>query len=255
MELNYKTYGSGQPLIILHGLLGSLDNWQTLGRQFAENFTVFIIDQRNHGRSPHSAEFNYELLAEDLNEFMEEHFISSAHILGHSMGGKTAMYFAMKYPEKVEKLIVADIAPVVYEEGHKIIFDALLSVNLKTAENREEIDAQLKTQIPNYGVRQFLMKGLTRNEERELSWKFNLKDIWANYTNILQTFESDHHFDGKTLFIKGEKSDYILPEYQATIKKYFPNSKTEVIPKVGHWLHAENPELFYKIANEFLETN
>lgn len=253
MKLNFKTFGQGQPLIILHGLLGSLDNWQTLGKQFAEHYSVFIIDQRNHGRSPHSEAFSYPILADDLAAFMDENFISSAHILGHSMGGKTAMYFAMKYPDKVDKLIVADIAPVKYPEGHKVIFDALFSVDLKNVENRNEIDDQLKKTIPQFGVRQFLMKGLTRNEDRELTWKFNLKDLWANYTKILDTFETDEEFDHKTLFIKGANSDYILDEYHDDILKYFPEASFATIENAGHWLHAEKPKVFYEIAIAFLQ--
>ena len=252
MELNYKEFGQGEPIIILHGLFGTLDNWQTIGKQLAENFTVFLIDQRNHGKSPHSEAFSYPILADDLAEFMDEHFISSAHILGHSMGGKTAMYFAMKYPEKVDKLIVADIAPVQYEEGHKAIFDALFSVDLKNVANRNEIDEQLKKQIPQFGVRQFLMKGITRNEDRELSWKFNLKDLWENYSNILDTFKSEDEFDHETLFIKGEKSDYILEEYHTTILKYFPKAKFVSIENAGHWLHAENPKKFFELSMVFL---
>lgn len=254
MTLNYKTFGQGQPLIILHGLLGSLDNWQTIGKQLAENYSVFIIDQRNHGKSPHSAEFNYELLAEDLHEFMEEHFISSAHILGHSMGGKVAMCFALKYPDMVDKLIIADIAPVQYEEGHKDIFDALFSIDLSQEDNRNEIDEKLKLKIPNFGVRQFLMKGLTRNDEKELAWRFNLKDIWANYQEILKAFETDEQFDEKTLFIKGEKSNYIIDEYKKDILKYFPKSNIVVISNVGHWLHAEKPQEFFETVNSFLNS-
>lgn len=252
MKLNFKTFGQGQPLIILHGLLGSLDNWQTLGKQFAEHYSVFLIDQRNHGKSPHSSAFSYPLLADDLAAFMEDNFISSAHILGHSMGGKTAMYFAMKYPDKLDKLIIADIAPVQYSQGHKVIFDALFSVDLKYVANRNEIDEQLKQQIPQFGVRQFLMKGLTRNDDRELSWKFNLVDIWANYENILDIFDCEETFDHETLFIKGEKSDYILDEYHQAILKYFPEATFAQIENAGHWLHAENPKKFYKLSIDFL---
>ena len=253
MTLNYKTFGQGQPLIILHGLLGSLDNWQTIGKELSENYTVFIVDQRNHGKSPHSDNFNYDLLSEDLYEFMDEHFISSAHILGHSMGGKTAMYFAMKYPEKIDKLIIADIAPVQYEEGHNEIFEALFSIDLSQEDNRNEIDDKLKLKIPNYGVRQFLMKGLTRNDDKELAWKFNVKAIWENYKEILKTFDTDAHFDNETLFIKGQNSDYILDEYKNDILKYFPKAKFATIEGVGHWLHAEKPKEFFELVDEFLE--
>lgn len=252
MQLNYKSFGQGEPLIILHGLLGSLDNWQTLGKQLAENFTVFLIDQRNHGKSPHCKTFNYEVLAEDLLHFMEEHHIHSSHILGHSMGGKTAMYFAIENPDKVNQLIVADIAPVEYPVGHQQIFDALLSIDLNLYNNRKDIEAKLQEKVPEFGVRQFLMKGLTRNEDRALTWKFNLQDIWAGYKNILQTFDSDEVFEQETLFIKGEKSNYILPQYEKDIATHFPHFTIETIQGAGHWLHAEKPKEFLAIVNQFL---
>lgn len=254
MKLNFKTFGQGEPLIILHGLLGSLDNWQTLGKRFAENYTVFLIDQRNHGKSPHDALFNYEVLAEDLLAFMDDNYIHSANILGHSMGGKTAMKFAVDNPDKVQKLIVADIAPVKYQEGHKVIFDALFSVDLSTVKSRKDVEAQLALTIKEFGIRQFLMKGLTRDKDRKFVWKFNLDDIWASYNNIIDTFEDpDAEFDGETLFIKGKNSNYILDEYLVAIEKYFPNYQLKTIENAGHWLHAEQPEMFFKIVNDFLE--
>lgn len=254
MKLNFKTYGQGEPLIILHGLLGSLDNWQTLGKQFAENYTVFIIDQRNHGKSPHAKEFNYQVLADDLLEFMDDNHLYSANILGHSMGGKTAMNFAVENPDRVQKLIIADIAPVKYKEGHKAIFDALFSVDLEKISSRKEVEAQLALTIKEFGIRQFLMKGLTRNKDRKFIWKFNLEDIWASYNDIIDTFYlPDAEFDGETLFIKGENSNYILDEYLPEIEKYFPNYTLEIIENTGHWLHAEQPKIFYDLVNNFLQ--
>jgi esterase len=253
MQLNFKTYGSGKPLIILHGLLGSLDNWQTLSKQYAAHYTVFVLDQRNHGKSPHTDAFSYDLLVEDLFTFMDDNFISSASIIGHSMGGKTAMYFALKYPEKVDKLIIADIAPMQYEEGHNTIFEALLSLDLENYDTREDIEAHLKIKIPEYGIRQFLMKGLTRNERKEFEWKFNLKSLWANYENILVGINTDEIFKGKVLFLKGAHSDYISKSSEIEILKYFPNAKISAIANAGHWLHAENPLDFYKETIHFLQ--
>jgi len=254
MKLNFKTYGEGQPLIILHGLLGSLDNWATLAKKFAEDYTVFVIDQRNHGKSPHSKEFNYQVLSDDLLEFMDEHYISSAHILGHSMGGKTAMNFAVENPEKVDKLIIADIAPVRYTGGHKFIFDALFSVDLATVKSRKEVENQLEKYIKEFGIRQFLMKGLTRNAERQFIWKFNIKDIWDSYENIIDTFDSsDAVFNEETLFIKGENSNYIIKDYFSVIEPIFPKYTLKTIKNTGHWLHAEQPLAFYKIVTDFLK--
>lgn len=253
MKLNFKTYGQGEPLIILHGLLGSLDNWSTLGKKFAENYTVFIVDQRNHGKSPHSSDFNYQLLVDDLHEFMEDNHIYSANILGHSMGGKTAMYFAMEHPDKVDKLIVADIAPMQYPMGHQQVFEALFSVDLNKVKTRNEVDQKLQDYIQDFGVRQFLMKGLTRNKERNFIWKFNVVEIWESYKEILKTFDLDLIFEGETLFIRGANSDYIKDEYLSIIEEHFPNNDLKTIENAGHWLHAEQPEIFFNIVIDFLQ--
>jgi len=252
MKLNYKIYGQGEPIIILHGLLGSLDNWATIAKNLARNYMVFTIDQRNHGKSPHSDIFNYDVLREDLFEFMEDNFINKAHLLGHSMGGKTVMNFALEYPDKVDKLIVADIAPVKYYEGHKNIFDALFSIDLKKTRSRKEVDEQLSKYINHFGIRQFLMKGLTKNKDKQFIWKFNIDAIWNSYKNIIDNTNEDVDFEGETLFIKGGNSDYIIDEYLPEIKKYFPNYTLSTIKNTGHWLHAEKPDEFLEILNNFL---
>lgn len=251
MQLNHKVFGSGEPLIILHGLLGSLDNWQTLAKKYAEHFTVFIIDQRNHGKSPHSDDFSYDILVEDLKEFCDQNYIFNTHLLGHSMGGKVAMQFALKYPDYIDKLIIADIAPVRYKPGHNEIFEALRKVNLAKVESRNDVDKLLTEGIPNYGVRQFLMKGLTRGVNKEFVWKFNLESLWNNYDDILGTFETPDQFDEECLFISGSRSSYVIPKYYPLIDEYFPQSIKEAID-AGHWLHAEAPDLFYKITLDFL---
>ena len=160
MELNHKTFGAGDPIIILHGLFGTLDNWQTVAKKLAEHFMVYIVDQRNHGRSAHVEGQNYKLMAEDLADFMEENWMHNAHIIGHSMGGKTAMQFAADYPDMLNKLVVVDIAPKAYEGGHQTIFDALLSVNMEKVQTRKEVEEQLSKYIDDAGVRLFLMKNL-----------------------------------------------------------------------------------------------
>jgi len=253
MNLNFKTFGSGEPLIILHGLLGSLDNWQTLAKKYAQHYTVFIIDQRNHGKSPHSSEFSYDLMVEDLVEFCEQHHIYSTNLLGHSMGGKVVMQFAIENPDMVNKLIVADIAPVKYKAGHNDIFNALHSVDLSKMTSRKDVENILSKTISSFGVRQFLLKGLTRAEDLSFEWKFNLNSLWNNYPKILDTFsEEDNQFEGKTLFVNGEKSHYVLPEYYPIIKKYFPNYQLKTIEDASHWLHAEKPKEFFEITNNFL---
>ena len=253
MELNYKEFGQGDPIIILHGLFGTSDNWQTIAKKIAENYSVYIIDQRNHGRSPHDDEFNYKVMAEDLKNFMESHWMYSARIIGHSMGGKTAMQFATDYPDMVEKLVVVDIANESYEGGHEVIFNALLGLDLEKTTSRKEADASLETQIDDFGVRQFLLKNLTRNKEGKYVWKMNLPIIHQNYQAILSKIEGDEIYEGATLFIKGGLSKYITETNFETTKHFFPNAKLETIENVGHWVHAEAPKELLEILEIFLE--
>lgn len=253
MELNYKEFGQGDPIIILHGLFGTSDNWQTLAKKLAENYSVYIIDQRNHGRSPHDDEFNYKVMAEDLKNFLESNWIYSARIIGHSMGGKTAMQFATDYPDMVEKLVIVDIANENYEGGHESIFNALLSLDLEKIESRKEADAFLETQIDDFGVRQFLLKNLTRSKEGKYIWKMNLPVIHQNYQAILSKIEGDEIFEGATLFVKGGLSKYITETNFETTKEFFPNANLKIIENVGHWVHAEAPKELLEILGIFLE--
>lgn len=252
LELNYKTFGQGDPIIILHGMFGTLDNWQTIARQLAEEYTVYLIDQRNHGRSPHHDDFNYPVLAEDLHHFMESHWIHHAHIIGHSMGGKTAMQFALDYSDMVDKLIVVDIAPKNYKGGHQVIFDALFSVDLEKMETRKEVDTKLAELIDEVGVRQFLMKNLTRKKEGGFTWKMNLPVIYKNYQAILGTIENTDTFEEPTLFIRGERSKYILDEDEPLLKEFFPNAELATVAGAGHWVHAEAPKVLLEMMEEFL---
>ena len=252
IKLNFKSFGNGEPLIILHGLLGSLDNWQTMAKKLAEDFTVFIVDQRNHGKSPHTDEFNYDLLSEDLLNFMYENHIFNAHLLGHSMGGKVVMQFATEHNDMVNKLIVADIAPVKYPSGHDAIFEALCGVDLSKASSRQEVDEVLQKNISDLAVRQFLMKGLTRKEDKSFTWKYNLVSLENNYERILDTFEKGV-YEGDTLFIKGANSKYIQEKNFDKMKMHFPNYQLKTIENAGHWLHAEQPDDFYQSIIEFLK--
>ncbi len=178
MNLNYKTIGEGQPLIILHGLLGMLDNWQSISRQFADYHQVFIIDQRNHGRSPHDELIDYPSMAEDLHDFLHEHDLQQVNIMGHSMGGKTAMQFAHTYPERVNRLIVVDIAPKTYPPGHQTIFEALLGVELDKVASRADVEEVLAAKIKEERIRLFLLKNLTRTKQGAYRWKVNLEAIY-----------------------------------------------------------------------------
>jgi pimeloyl-ACP methyl ester carboxylesterase len=254
LELNYKTFGQGDPLIILHGLFGTLDNWQTLGKKLAEHYTVYLVDQRNHGRSPHDEAHTYAAMAEDLHHFMESHWIFKAHILGHSMGGKTAMAFARIYPDMVDKLVVVDIAPKAYAGGHEEIFKALQSLDLSAIDSRGEAEDALKAQISNLGIRQFLLKNLTRSKSGDYRWKMNLDALWSHYQDILDTLPGQHPpFEGPTLFVRGGKSDYIQDSDSAVLEQYFPNYQLKTIEKAGHWVHAEAPKALQQALEAFLE--
>lgn len=253
MKLNYKEFGQGDPVIILHGLFGTSDNWQTLAKKLAEHYSVFLLDLRNHGRSFHDDEFNYKVMAEDLKDFMESHWIYSARIIGHSMGGKVAMQFALSHPDMVENLVVVDIANERYEGGHEVIFNALLNLDLENVASRKEADTFLKAQIKDSGVRQFLLKNLTRNKAGKYIWKMNLPVIYQNYQAILSKIEGEDVFDGATLFVKGGLSKYITETNFESTKRFFPNAKLETIENVGHWVHASAPKELLKILENFLE--
>lgn len=243
MELNYKSFGQGDPVIILHGLFGTLDNWQTIARALAEEYLVFIIDQRNHGRSPHVPGMSYPLLAEDLREFMESHWMYRAHIVGHSMGGKTAMQFALSYPDMVNRLAVIDIAPKEYEGGHEVIFDALLSLPLDKIDSRQEAESFLAERINDPGVLQFLLKNLSRNTDGRYAWKMNLPVLHQHYRDILGPVTGDAPFDDPVLFLRGGQSPYIqLPEDEVVIRNLFPQAGVQTVAGAGHWVHAEAPQ-------------
>jgi len=252
MQLNYKEFGQGNPIIILHGLFGTLDNWQTIAKKLAENNTVYIIDQRNHGRSPHADELDYPTMSEDLQQFMEDKWIYEAVIIGHSMGGKTAMQFALDYPDMVDKLVVVDIAPKAYEGGHQIIFEALLALDLDKLDNRKEADAFLAERIPEFGVRQFLLKNLSREKDGGYRWKMNLPAIHNNYQKILAAIESEEVFDAPTLFIRGEKSGYIEERDVEATKESFPQMLLTTVENAGHWVHAEQPKALLSLIQDFL---
>jgi pimeloyl-ACP methyl ester carboxylesterase len=252
IELNYKEFGQGNPVIILHGLFGTLDNWQTIGRQLGEHFNVYTIDQRNHGRSPHTDDFNYTILANDLQYFMESHWIYKAHIVGHSMGGKTAMEFSLQYPDMVDKLVILDIAPKNYAGGHEEILDTLNAIDLDKIQDRKEAEALMMERIPTFGTRQFLLKNLTRNAETQaFEWKMNLPVLQKEYQHILGNI-SDGKYDGETLFVRGRNSDYIQDDEIENIKKYFPNMILETIEDAGHWIHAEQPKILLDMMQQFL---
>jgi esterase len=253
MQLNYKVLGQGDPIIILHGLFGMLDNWQTLARKLAEKYTVFIVDQRNHGRSPHTETHDYPSMAEDLCLFMESQFVLKAHIIGHSMGGKTAMQFATHYPDMVDHLVIVDIAPKTYPAGHDAIFTALLDLDLAKAENRKEVGEQLAVNIADIGVRQFIMKNIVRDPERGFRLRMNLPVIHRDYQKILNNLEMDDSFEGPSLFVRGGRSPYVQESDLADIQEFFPQARLETVANSGHWVHAEQPEALLELLFSFLQ--
>ncbi|WP_350285022.1 alpha/beta fold hydrolase [uncultured Croceitalea sp.] len=251
--LHSKIMGNGRPLLILHGFLGMSDNWKTLGNQYAENgFEVHLIDQRNHGKSFHSQDFDYEFLAEDLNAYIQYKTITSPILLGHSMGGKTAMQFACTHADLVSKLIVADIAPKYYPPHHQEIINGLLSLDFNEITTRKEADGALAEHLTDFGIRQFLLKNLYWVEKGKLGFRFNLDTLRHKMEEIGENISSIATYQGPTLFLRGDRSEYILPTDFENIKKHFPSTTIDTVMNAGHWLHAENPKEFFSKTMTFI---
>ena len=248
-----KIEGSGKPLLILHGFLGMSDNWKTLGTQFATDFQVHVLDLRNHGRSLHSEDFSYEIMAQDVYEYCQAHNLENINIIGHSMGGKVAMLLATTHPELVSKLIVADIVPKFYPEHHQDILAGLNAVDFSKKPSRSDVEEIMEKYIPDFGTRQFLMKNLFWLEPGQLAFRFNLAVFNHKMDEIGVPLPENSIFEKPTLFIRGGKSNYILDSDFENIKQHFPDSSIETIPNVGHWLHAENPTEFYQKVSSFLK--
>lgn len=252
MQLNFKKLGSGDTLIILHGFMGSLDNWQSLANEFAKSFEVYLIDARNHGKSPHTATHSIAEMVEDLFDFMHQQHISKAHIIGHSMGGKVAMQFAVNYPNCVNKLVVADIAAKKYGRGHDDVFEALYAIDLKKIQARKQAEEAMLPHVSEFGTRQFLLKNLERLENGNYQWKMNLDVLYRDYDEITNEVSSNNRVHIPILFLKGELSRYIKSEDWEQIQSIFPMAELSEISKAGHWLHADNPKEFYEKVMVFL---
>jgi pimeloyl-ACP methyl ester carboxylesterase len=253
MILHSNILGEGKPFMILHGFLGMSDNWKTLGNRFSEaGFQVHLVDQRNHGRSFHDNEFNYEVLTEDLKAYCDHYQLNDIVLLGHSMGGKTAMLFATVYPESVSKLIVADISPRFYPTHHDAILEGLSNLDFSELKSRGEADKVLSAYVPDFGTRQFLLKNLYWIEKGKLALRINLDTLKENVNEIGEALPMHARFDKPTLFLRGDKSEYVAQEDRTIISRHFPQAKTETIANAGHWLHAENPTDFYNSVMRFL---
>ena len=252
MDLHAKIMGQGPALLVLHGLFGTSDNWVSLARDWAKHYTVILPDLRNHGRSPHHPEMGYEAMTDDLLRLLEREWVHRAFVIGHSMGGKVAMHLALGHPDLVERLLVADIAPKAYPGGHEEIFRALQGLPVAELTNRPEAEELLLASIPDEAVVQFLLKNLARAEEGGFRWKMNLEAIARHYPAILAAVPADASYDRPTLFLRGERSRYILDDDLPAIREQFPASRLETIPGAGHWLHADRPALFDVAVRDFL---
>lgn len=266
MELFYRNFGKGPPLIIVHGLYGASDNWLSIGKELASDYDVYLVDQRNHGQSPHSDTHNYQAMRDDLILFMDQHDLRKAILVGHSMGGKTVMFLAEAYPERVDSLIVIDISPTTCHTDdqssqartHTEIVNGMLSVDFSHVERREDVDDQLAHTIHSRRIRSFLMKNVLRTPEGNYHWKLNAAVIGKDLSSIFEGIDLSKYSHGTgiigfpVLFIRGEESDYISDDCIPDIKQIFPMAEIVTIPQAGHWLHVEQPDLLVKTVRYFL---
>lgn len=253
--LHAKVYAQdalSTPLLVFHGLFGMLDNWGTFGREMSDTYPVHLLDLRNHGKSFHSEEMSHELMAEDILYYMNQNKIDKAHLLGHSLGGKAVMQFALTYPERVQKLIVVDIAPKAYPPHHQGIIKALESIDFQKVTSRKEVEDQLKGFIRELPVIQFLLKNLHWVDTHRLGWRFNLPALSRHYSQYVGRAVRTGVYPGQTLFISGADSHYILPQDALGLRQQFPAYTLETIEGAGHWVQAEKPKEFLKVVRDFL---
>lgn len=254
MKLFFQRYGEGDALIVLHGLFGMSDNLAPIGKKLVDRRCVLLPDQRNHGRSPHDADVSYSALAQDILQLMDDEGIERADVLGHSMGGKVAMQLAVLWPERLHRVIVADIAPVRYPQHHDLVFAGLFAVRDARCSTRPEVDQVLASFVSDLGTRQFLAKSLLRDENNVLQWRFNIDALHRNYDAIRAAPVAGQPFDGPSLVIKGAESNYILPEHREAIARYLSRADFQVVEGAGHWLHAEKPVEFTTLVANFLDS-
>ncbi|MDZ7749319.1 MAG: alpha/beta fold hydrolase [Halofilum sp. (in: g-proteobacteria)] len=251
MELHARIQGDGPPLVLLHGLFGSNENLGGVARALADRFSVYGLDLRNHGRSPHGRRMDYPTLAADVRETLDAHALDRPAVLGHSLGGKTAMELALSTPERVSRLVVVDIAPIAYDHRHDQELEALHGLDLAALRSRADADEALAGQIPNPAIRQFLLKNLVRGDDG-FEWRIPLGTIHAEYASIAAAPPSTGPYDGPALFVRGGNSDYMPDTAESAIRERFPNARIETIPDAAHWLHVDAPEVFLNLVGSFL---
>lgn len=251
MKLHYQTFGQGQPLILLHGLFGSSDNWGTVAKHFAQTFQVITVDLRNHGKSPHHDSQQYTDMADDLLELCDLLNLTSIHLLGHSLGGKVAMQFATQHPERVKQLVIVDMAIRAYADEHTHLMDAMLSIDLTTMQSRSEVDKALSNRIQQAAVRQFLLMNLVKSNSA-LTWRINLPALKANYPAMQKAVCESAYYEKSCLFIRGKHSEYIQDSDINHIKDHFINAEFTSLA-TGHWVHAEHPQAFIAAVATFLQ--
>jgi esterase len=253
MKLFYREVGQGQPIVILHGIFGSSDNWLTQARILSPRYRVITVDLRNHGQSGHSDEFDYQSMVSDIENFLSEMALVDPIIIGHSMGGKVAMNFAVAHPGKLSRLIVVDIAPKPYNLEHYVIIDGLKAIPIDRLSSRQEADAVLSQFVQETDVRQFLLKNLQRKPEGGFTWKINLPVIDKHLSNIGYDLQYKGTFDKPTLFIRGGRSKYVLDEDMNRIKEIFPSAELATLD-TGHWVQAEKPQEFVDVVENWLRS-
>ncbi len=250
-SIDYSVRGEGQPLVLLHGLFGSRENLGAIAKDLSEHFCVYSLDLPGHGRSAHVDDLSLDAMATEVLHWMAHVNLSRAHFFGHSLGGKVAMEVALRAPEHVQSLVVADIAPVAYEHRHTGVFQGLTAIDLDTLQSRVEADQVLAATVPEKPVRSFLLKNLQKKEDGGFRWRMHLDVIHAQYPEMIAA-NSEARFDAPVLFLKAENSDYIKSEYREAIMSRFPQAQLRVVANTGHWLHAEKPELIASLVRRFL---